>query len=133
MAHYALLDETNTVVQVITGVDENELIDGMSAEQWYGQFHNMTCVRTSYNTINNTHREGGKPFRKNYASIGGKYIPELDAFVQKKPYPSWKMDYQIWDWVSPIPKPEDGENYLWKWNELEKEWVQVFFELPENN
>lgn len=49
MAHYAFLDKDNTVVEVITGVDENELIEGEHPEYWYSQFRGMTCLRTSYN------------------------------------------------------------------------------------
>jgi hypothetical protein len=29
MAHYAFLDENNVVVEVITGIDETELIEGL--------------------------------------------------------------------------------------------------------
>ena len=32
MAHYALLDENNKVIQVITGKDENEKRDGVTVD-----------------------------------------------------------------------------------------------------
>ena len=60
MAHYAFLDENNIVTEVITGIDENELIEGLDPETWYGNFRGKTCKRTSYN--NN--------FRGTYAGIG---------------------------------------------------------------
>lgn len=75
MAHYALLNENNIVVEVITGVDETETIEGKSPEQWYGEFRAMTCVRTSYN---------GK-IRYNYAGIGFTYDPIDDAFIAPMP------------------------------------------------
>ena len=57
MAHYALLDENNVVTQVITGIDEDQndtLPDGFSSwEEWYGNYHGVTCKRTSYNTYSN--------------------------------------------------------------------------------
>jgi hypothetical protein len=36
MAHYAFLDQNNIVIEVITGVDEAELIEGLTPEVWYG-------------------------------------------------------------------------------------------------
>jgi hypothetical protein len=59
MAHYAFLDSNNIVTEVITGVDENvnqtdldSTLVGGSSEAWenfYGNFRNQTCKRTSYN------------------------------------------------------------------------------------
>ena len=48
MAHYAFLDEDNIVTEVIVGIDEAELIEGLTPEEWYGKFRNQKCVRTSY-------------------------------------------------------------------------------------
>ena len=71
MAHYAFLDEKNKVTEVITGIEETELIDGLDPETWYGQFRGQTCVRTSYN---------GK-IRYNFAAVGYTYDPVDDAFI----------------------------------------------------
>jgi hypothetical protein len=71
MAHYAFLDENNIVTEVIVGVDETELIDGLDPETWYGNFRGQTCKRTSYN-----HK-----IRYNYAGIGYTYDPIDDAFI----------------------------------------------------
>jgi hypothetical protein len=49
MAHYAFLDENNIVTEVIVGIDEDELIEGLDTETWYGNFRGQKCVRTSYN------------------------------------------------------------------------------------
>lgn len=75
MAHYAFLDENNIVTEVIVGKDENELIDGLSPEKWYGQFRGQTCLRTSYNST----------IRFNYAGIGYSYDPIDDAFIAPAP------------------------------------------------
>lgn len=80
MAHYAFLDENNIVTEVITGVEETELIEGLDPETWYGNFRGQVCKRTSYNTRNNEHAEGGVPFRKNYAGIGYYYDEDNDSF-----------------------------------------------------
>lgn len=75
MAHYAFLDENNIVTEVITGKDETELLDGLTPEEWYGNYRGQTCIRTSYN---------GK-IRYNYAAIGFLYDPIDDAFIPPMP------------------------------------------------
>jgi hypothetical protein len=75
MAHYAFLDENNIVTEVIVGIDETELIDGLDPQTWYGNFRGQTCIRTSYN---------GK-IRFNYAGIGYTYDPIDDAFIAPMP------------------------------------------------
>lgn len=71
MAHYAFLDENNIVTEVIVGIDETELIEGLSPEQWYGNFRGQRCVRTSYNGN----------IRGVYAGIGYTYDEANDVFV----------------------------------------------------
>jgi hypothetical protein len=73
MAHYAFLDN-NIVTEVIVGIDETELIEGKTPEQWYGEFKGQACIRTSYNAASNG-------FRYNYAGIGFTYDPVDDAFI----------------------------------------------------
>jgi len=75
MAHYAFLDESNIVTEVIVGIDETELIEGKSPEDWYGEFRGQTCVRTSYN---------GR-IRYNFAGIGFRYDSIDDAFIALMP------------------------------------------------
>jgi hypothetical protein len=75
MAHYAFLDQNNIVIEVIVGVDETELIEGLDPETWYGNYKNQKCIRTSYN---------GK-IRYNYAGIGYTYDDLADAFISPKP------------------------------------------------
>ena len=71
MAHYAFLDESNLVTEVIVGIDETETIEGLDPETWYGNFRGTVCKRTSYN---------GK-IRYNFAGIGYLYDPIDDAFI----------------------------------------------------
>jgi hypothetical protein len=75
MAHYAFLDENNIVTEVIVGIDENETIEGLTPEQWYGNFRGQICIRTSYND----------KIRFNYAGIGYLYDPIDDAFISPAP------------------------------------------------
>lgn len=71
MAHYAFLDDNNIVTEVIVGIDEDQLIEGKSTEEWYGQFRGQTCVRTSYNGN----------IRGCFAGPGYRYDPYLDLFI----------------------------------------------------
>ena len=75
MAHYAFLDENNIVTEVIAGIDENELIEGLDPETWYGNYRGQKCVRTSYSSS----------IRFNYAGIGYTYDPDADAFIAPRP------------------------------------------------
>ena len=47
MAHYAFVNNDNIISEVITGVDEDQLIEGLHPEVWYGNLRNQVCKRTS--------------------------------------------------------------------------------------
>ncbi len=100
MAHYALLDRNNVVVQVITGNDENEGI--YDWEVFYSAETRLTCKRTSYNTQGGLHLTGGTPFRKNYAGIGYTYDPIRDAFIAPQPTPDAVLDEDTCQWIVPV-------------------------------
>jgi hypothetical protein len=120
MAHFAQLDENNKVINIIV-VHNNELLDqdGNEIEQkgidfcksLFGQ--DTRWIQTSYNA----------KFRKNYASGGGTYNQELNAFIAAKPYASWILNTDNCTWNPPIPMPVDDKVYSWdestlSWNEL---------------
>lgn len=111
MAHYAFLDGDNIVTEVIVGVDETELIEGLAPEIWYGNFRGQVCKRTSYNGN----------IRKNYAGIGFKYDADLDAFIPPKPFASWVLNEETARWESPVPMPEG--NYSWDEDTLS--WIEL--------
>lgn len=113
MAHYAFLDENNIVTEVITGRNEDEVVDGISDwEAYYGEFRGQKCIRTSYNSN----------IRKQYAGIGYYYDELADVFICPNPFPSWTIDSN-YDWQAPVPRPEDGKMYLW--NEEKLLWVEA--------
>ena len=111
MAHYAFLDENNIVTEVIVGIDETELIEGKSPEDWYGEFRGQKCVRTSYNAN----------IRYNYAGIGYTYDKEADAFIPPKPFDSWVLNDKF-SWISPIDYPQDEKRYYW--DEEAGNWIE---------
>ena len=113
MAHYAFLDENNIVTEVIVGIDETELIEGLDTETFYGNFRGQVCKRTSYN--NN--------IRKNYAGKGYTYDAAKDAFIPPKPFNSWVLDEATCQWQAPTPMPTDDKNYYWSEDDLT--WKEV--------
>jgi hypothetical protein len=108
MAHFAELNKNNVVVQVIVGVDEP--LDG---EAIYAETTGTVWKKTSYNTQAGQHLLGGTPFRKNYAGIGYTYDSDRDAFIPPQPFPSWTLDEQTCQWISPVPFPNDEKRYFW--------------------
>ena len=98
MAHYAFLDENNIVTEVITGIDETELIEGLDTETWYGNFRGQTCKRTSYSGS----------FRKNFAGIGFYYNPDKCAFIAPEPIGHIGFDEETCRWIM----PEIAENEI---------------------
>lgn len=119
MAHYAFLDENNVVVEVIVGIEETELIEGLDPETWYSNFRGLVCKRTSYN---------GK-IRKNYAGIGFTYDEILDSFIAPQPFLSWKLNKRNSQWKAPVAYPTDGFTYLW--NEESINWELADFSESE--
>jgi len=119
MAHYAILDGDNYVVNVIVGKDENEIVldengNAIDWEIYYGG------KRTSYNTRGGVHLEGGTPFRMNYAGIGYRYDSYRDAFIPPKPYPSWIWNESKCMWKAPIELP--GTELEYYWDEISLSW-----------
>ena len=111
MAHYAFLDANNIVTEVIVGIDETELIEGLDTETWYGNFRGQTCKRTSYNGN----------IRKQYAGKGFTYDTNADVFIAPQPFPSWTLDNDF-NWQAPTLKPE-GET--WYWDEQSLSWIEA--------
>ena len=120
MAHYAFLNENNIVTEVIVGKNEGE--GDIDWEQHYGKFRGQTCKRTSYNTTGGVHKNGGIPYRKNFAGIGYTYNSSIDAFVPPQPYSSWVLNADA-VWQAPTPTPTDGKMY--RWDEPMLSWVEV--------
>jgi len=92
MAHYAFLTD-NIVTEVIVGIDETELIEGLDPETWYGNFRGQTCKRTSYN---------GK-IRKNFAGLSYTYDETRDAFIAPQCHPSAILQEESCQWECEDP------------------------------
>lgn len=121
MAHFAQLDEHNIVLQVI--VVSNDTIDNLPfpesepigvafCQSLLGP--DTRWAQTSYNAN----------FRYNYAGIGYTFDPTPTpngAFIPPKPYPSWLLNTNTFQWEPPVPYPNDGKMYYW--DEATQSWV----------
>ena len=115
MAHFAQIDDSNTVTQVIViGNDDCGGGDFPESEPIGQHFIASlglqgTWLQTSYH--NN--------FRYHYAGPQYTYDADADAFIAPQPYPSWTLDND-YNWQPPVPYPTDGNQY--NWNEETQTW-----------
>ena len=128
MAHFAKLDENNIVRRVV--VVNNEVADSDEAGQEFlrNLYNEPNAIwkKTSFNTRQNVHLLGETPFRKNYATIGYKYDPILDAFIEPKSptNPSFVLNTEKGIYEPPFPIPPQQENGDgWVWDESSVSWV----------
>jgi hypothetical protein len=121
MAHFAEIDESNTVVRVLVVPDAQE---GRGQEYLADDLGlGGTWKKTSYNTQGGVHSLGGTPYRKNYAGIGYTFDAVKDAFIAPKPYASWVLDEATCNWEAPVAMPTDDKMY--RWDEETTNWIEV--------
>lgn len=119
MAHFAKLDENNTVtdVFVVNNEDLQNLEYPESESLGIAFLTDLTAhtnwKQTSYNSN----------FRKNYSTVNGTYDASRDAFIPVKPFLSWVLKEDTCKWESPIPYPIDGLEY--NWDEQTQTWVLI--------
>ena len=106
MRHYAFLDANNVVTEVIAGIDETELIEGLLPETWYGNFRGQLCKIVIPNGC---------------ACAGFTYDTARDAFISPQPYASWVLDEATCNWEPPTPIPHEGVMYIW--DEATVSWI----------
>jgi hypothetical protein len=115
VSHWAEIDNTNTVIRVLVG-DNNDPA-GDEGYQWLLDNLGGTWIKTSYN---------GK-IRGIYAGEGFTYNEAEDIFITPQPYPSWIREGSYWN--SPIPCPTDEKLYFW--NEENQSWDLIDEASPE--
>lgn len=119
MAHFAEIDENNTVTRVIVVNNAELMINGEEDEQLgidfckslYGNHTNW--VQTSYNNS----------FRNIFAGPGYMYVSSVDAFVKPKPFNSWSLNLTTLEWDPPVPLPDNENTYIWDEGNLQ--WCLV--------
>ena len=92
MAHFAKLNSENIVEQVVV-VHNNDAPDEATGIAFLNNlFGAATWVQTSYNGN----------IRKNYASVGGIYDPQRDAFIAPKQESDTHFDEETCRWTSDL-------------------------------
>jgi hypothetical protein len=114
VSHWAEIDETGLVIQVLVG--DNNDPNGDEGYQWLIDNLGGVWIQTSYNATTNG-------FRKNYAGIGFTYDPINDWFFSPKPFESWTLDSNA-KWQAPVPMPVE-EGKFFTWNEATLSWDEV--------
>ena len=136
MAHYAKLGANNKVISVEVVADKDcQNADGIEDEEVGRQFleriHSWPLWKqTSYNTQGGQHKNGGTPFRGNYAGIGMMYDEDNDMFLPKKPHASWVLNVAEARWQSPVGdapalSEEEVGTHQYQWNESTGAWDKV--------
>jgi hypothetical protein len=116
MAHFAELDNQNTVLRVLVIANADTSDENGNEQEEIGiafcqRLFGGNWKQTSYN---------GK-IRKNYAGIGYTYDPVRDAFIPQQPFASWVLNAGSCLWEAPIAMPTDGKMY--SWDEATTSWV----------
>ena len=106
----------NSVVKKSNGIEQENLGISYLTELT----HWPIWKQTSYNTYSGIHKLGNTPFRKNFATIGGKYDEDRDAFIPAKPYDSWTLNETTCQWEAPVALPDTENSY--SWNEETQQW-----------
>jgi len=90
MSSWAEIDETNTVLRVVVG--DNDDPNGDEGYKWIIDNLGGTWIKTSYNGN----------IRKNYAGIGYTYDLTRDAFIAPEPDDAIGFDEETCRWIVPI-------------------------------
>jgi hypothetical protein len=149
MAHFAKIGEDKIVIAVLT-LNNSDMLNASGVEeelvgQQYLEKHNnwpaQLWIQTSYHTLKNQHRNGGTPFRGNYASVGFTWDEENQIFWPKKQYNSWVKHIPTASWKSPIgdapalTEEQIAQNtantniWTYIWNEENQSWNLVDYKV----
>ena len=127
MAHYAKIDSSNIVTQVITL--DNSVLNG---SDFLNDLFGGTWIQTSYNTHGGIHygpdgQPDGEPqLGYNYAGVNYNYDPIANAFYAPQPYLSWVLNTTTYYWEAPTPPgpaPEAVYPNYYIWDESTLSWV----------
>ena len=145
MAHFAKINNDKKVLTVLT-LNNSDMINASGVEdelvgQQYLEKHNnwpaQMWIQTSYNTSGGQHKNGGTPFRGNYAGIGYTWDEDNQIFWTEKPFASWVKHIPTASWKSPIgdapalTEEQTSQNtanthrWVYNWNEANQSWDLV--------
>lgn len=125
MAHFAKLDDNNTVTQVVLVGTADICDDSGNVSEEIG----VSLCKNLYGGDNWKQTSEDNSIRIRFANVGHVYNQELDAFIPPKPYKSWILNNETFDWEAPTgPAPtlteaEVKSRSFYRWNENTKQWV----------
>ena len=121
MAYFALLDDNDVVLQVVTvsdyyaGKEEQLSSDTGRKYRECGNAQDLPSLR--------------KVGVRNYPGAGHKFDASRNAFIPEQPYPSWVLS-DLNEWEAPTPMPMD-EGTVHAWNEEKQCWYAAIIPLTE--
>ena len=112
MSHFAHI--TNGIVDNVIVIDAETLALGHWGDpsEW---------VQTSYNTHGGVNTRTGVQIGKNYAGIGMHY--DGVGFHAPKPYTSWALNAETYQYEAPVAMPAEGGAHVW--DEASLSWLAV--------
>ena len=135
MAHFATIDNSTNKVIRVEVINNAVITDSFGVEQeqlgieFLISLHRwemgVTYKKTSYN----------HNIRKNFATVGGTYDVDRDAFIDPRPvvraspfvadqvtWNSWVLNDTTCRWEAPSAYPTDGKPYTW--DESTTSWAE---------
>ena len=125
MAHFAELNNSNIVLQVI--VISNEDVNANGGDE-SSQAETFVATIIPYSTGGTAWKQTSynNNFRKQYAGMGDTYDASKDKFIKPKPFPSWSLNSND-DWQAPVTFPTvteiDSEYVVTSWDEANQKWL----------
>lgn len=118
MAHFACIDMNQIVRQVVV-VDDSILLDPETGEAVEAL---GTAYLDSLGIANGVwlQTSATASFRGKFAGPGMVYVPNQDAFADPKPFPSWVLNSNTYEWEPPVARPESP--YPLGWDEATTSW-----------
>tara|TARA_R110000868_G_scaffold163563_1_gene395816 strand:- start:3068 stop:3457 length:390 start_codon:yes stop_codon:yes gene_type:complete len=122
MSHFVKINKNTGVIEngiVVANSDCGGELDFPDSEPLGQQFiKNILKLDGIWKQTSYNHN-----FRKMYAGLGCIYDFDNDWFMPPKPFNSWVLNQNTWNWEPPIPCPSN-DNIYYVWNEEELNWIE---------
>tara|TARA_R110000803_G_scaffold206415_1_gene273642 strand:- start:42 stop:461 length:420 start_codon:yes stop_codon:yes gene_type:complete len=125
MKHFAEIDETNTVCNIVI-VDNADAPDEATGEVFLQNMYGLDktykeCMAGNEYRITND-SDNGTVIRKQHPIQDSTYNAEADIFILPRKWDSWALDSNF-DWQPPTPEPEWTDDTWYSWDEDNLQWV----------
>jgi len=107
MAHFALLNNDNVVIELSRLNNDDIFFDGVESE---GKGIEILTEMTGHSNWKKCSYNGTT--RNCYPQTGFQYHADTDTFCAPQPHPNWILNDTKTGWSAPIPEP-DALNFNW--------------------